>query len=350
MCVFALSLTALLPGFAHTAANTGPGLPKEPSEVFAAAAPFYDFTSPELKPWHLKATYQLYDEKGKPSEQGTFEYWWASPKVHRSSWTRPGASHTVWYIADGNHAHQEIGERLGFFEEKLHRLLLSPLPDSADLDPSKIRLNLESVSLDKVKVPCIMVIPHLPQNRKEIAVPIGSSPTYCFDSNMPILRFTYDYSSVTTEFGHIVKVQDRYLAREIHIVYGKRELFSANVDSITTISPSDPALIPPTDATVVKSDKVNIAATVMTGLLVKKQPPIYPPDAKDARISGIVLLQGTIGKDGIIRDLRVILSPSHLLSESALQAVSHWEYKPYLLNGEPVEVETTVTVIYTLGR
>jgi hypothetical protein len=77
----ALSLTALLPGFAQTAANAGPGLPQDPREIFAAAAPFYDFNSPDLKPWHLKATYQLYDEKGKPGEQGTYEYWWASRQV-----------------------------------------------------------------------------------------------------------------------------------------------------------------------------------------------------------------------------------------------------------------------------
>lgn len=349
ICILALSLTAVLPGFCQNAASAGPGLPKEPREVFAAAAPFYDFTSPELKPWHLKATYQLYDEKGKPSEQGTFEYWWVSPKVYRRSWSRPRASQTVWYTADGSHAHLETGERLGFFEEKLHRLLLSPLPDTIDLAPSKNRLDLKSLSLDKVKLPCIMVIPQT-QNGKILSATIGSYPTYCFDPNMPLLRFTYDYSSVTTEFGHIVKVQDRYLAREIHILYGKRNLLSATVDSITNLAPSDPALTPPTDATVVKFDKVNISAAVMTGMLVKKTAPIYPEGAKLAHISGTVLLQATIGKDGRIYDLRVILSSSPLLADSALHAVSHWEYKPYLLNGEPVEVETTVNVAYSLGN
>jgi len=61
--LFALILITALPGVAQTPANTAPDLPKEPREIFAAAAPFYDFNSPELKPWHLKATYQLYDER-----------------------------------------------------------------------------------------------------------------------------------------------------------------------------------------------------------------------------------------------------------------------------------------------
>ncbi len=62
-----------------------------------------------------------------------------------------------------------------------------------------------------------------------------------------------------------------------------------------------------------------------------------------------MVLQATIGTDGGIHNLHVLSSPSPLLAVSALWAVSHWEYKPYLLNGEPVEVETTVNVIYSLG-
>ena len=166
---------------------------------------------------------------------------------------------------------------------------------------------------------------------------------------MPILRFTFNFSSVTTEFNHIVKVQNRYLAHEVLLFYGERKVLFAQIDSITSLAPSDPALTPSTDATVVKFDKLQITAGVMNGMLLKKPAPIYPQSAKNARITGNVILHATIGKDGKIYDLHVILSPSPLLSDSAKEAVSHWEYKPYLLNGEPVEVETTVNVIYTLG-
>ncbi|MGA3160086.1 MAG: energy transducer TonB [Terracidiphilus sp.] len=345
----ALYLAVVLPGFAQTTASAGPGLPNDPREILAAAAPFYDFTSPELKPWHLKASYQLYDEKGKPNEQGTYEYWWAAPKVYRSTWTRPGVTHTEWHTADG-FAHQETGEQLGYFEEKLDSDFLSPLPSKILLDLSKSRLDRETISLGKVKVPCVMVIPLRVEGPKTENLPLGSSPTYCFDPQLPALLLTYDYSAVTTEFKHIVKVQNRYLARDIHVYYGKRELLSATVDAITSLDLSDPALTPSKDAIVVKFDKLQITSGVMNGMLLKKPAPIYPQIAKDARVSGTVLLQATIGKDGKIHDLRVILSASPLLIDSAKEAVSHWEYKPYLLNGEPVEVETTVNVIYTLGR
>jgi hypothetical protein len=83
--VFACFLMAGVAAFGQASADPAPGLPKEPREVFAAAAPLYDFSAAELQPWHLKVSYLLYDEAGKKSEPGTFEYWWASPQEHRST-------------------------------------------------------------------------------------------------------------------------------------------------------------------------------------------------------------------------------------------------------------------------
>jgi protein TonB len=94
--------------------------------------------------------------------------------------------------------------------------------------------------------------------------------------------------------------------------------------------------------------KVNISAGVAVGMLLQKTTPLYPPIAKAARVSGTVVLQATISKTGLIENLRVISGPA-MLQQAALDAVKTWRYRPYLLNNEPVEVETTVNVIFTLG-
>ncbi|HKS74825.1 MAG TPA: energy transducer TonB, partial [Terriglobales bacterium] len=94
--------------------------------------------------------------------------------------------------------------------------------------------------------------------------------------------------------------------------------------------------------------KVSISAGVEEGLLIQKTQPVYPPIAKAARVQGTVVLQATISKQGTITDLHVVSGPA-MLQQSALEAVRTWRYRPYLLNGEPVEVETTINVIYTLG-
>ena len=347
--IFVLCLAAALPVLGQPTFSTAPELLKEPREVFAVAAPFYDFTDAALKPWHLKATYQLYSEKGEPTEQGTYEYWWASPQVYRSTWTRAGTIQTDWHTADGKHAHQATGERLNFFEYKLQAALLSPLPTDSDLDPAKIRLDRETVSTGGAKLPCIMLIPLMPLQGHVKTVPLGLFPTYCFDPQMPVLRINYSLGTVTTEFNHIVKVQNRYLSREVLFFEGKRKILSATVDTIGGITPLDPAFVPASEGVRSNIRKVNLAAGVAVGLLVKKEAPVYPQDAKDAHISGTVVLQATIGLDGGIHDLHVVSTPWPSLAASALWSVSHWEYRPYLLDGEPVEVETTINVIYTLG-
>ena len=77
--------------------------------------------------------------------------------------------------------------------------------------------------------------------------------------------------------------------------------------------------------------------------------PVYPPLAKQARIQGVVLLEAVISKDGAIDNLRVI-SGHPLLTQAAIDAVKQWRYKPTLLNGEPVEVVTTITVNFAFSQ
>jgi len=94
--------------------------------------------------------------------------------------------------------------------------------------------------------------------------------------------------------------------------------------------------------------RIRVGGQVQTAKLVNKVTPVYPPLAKQARIQGTVRLQAVIAKDGSVVELQV-LSGHPLLVQAALDAVRQWRYHPTLLNGEPVEVVTTVDVIFTLS-
>ncbi len=83
--------------------------------------------------------------------------------------------------------------------------------------------------------------------------------------------------------------------------------------------------------------------------LISQTKPVYPPLAKQARIQGIVILEAVIGKDGMVSEIKV-LNGHPLLQQAAIDAVSQWKYKPTLLNGEPVEVVTTVTVNFAFQQ
>jgi TonB family protein len=106
-----------------------------------------------------------------------------------------------------------------------------------------------------------------------------------------------------------------------------------------------PAVIEPSQDT--QANPVHVSAGVMVGNALTKVQPIYPPEAKAARIQGTVLLAARIGKDGSIESLKLISGPPEL-TKSAWDAVKQWTYKPYLLNGEPTAVDTTITVNYSL--
>jgi protein TonB len=95
--------------------------------------------------------------------------------------------------------------------------------------------------------------------------------------------------------------------------------------------------------------KVRVSSGVAQGLLIRQVKPQYPALARQARIQGTVVLQAVIGKDGTVQNLRV-LSGHPMLTEAAIDAVKQWLYKPYSLNGEPVEVDTQIYVNFTLSE
>ncbi len=94
--------------------------------------------------------------------------------------------------------------------------------------------------------------------------------------------------------------------------------------------------------------RVRVSQGVSAGLLIRKVTPTYPPLARQARIQGTVVLQAEISKDGTIQNLQLI-SGHPMLAPAAIEAVKQWRYKPYLLNGEPVAVETQVVVNFSLS-
>ena len=94
---------------------------------------------------------------------------------------------------------------------------------------------------------------------------------------------------------------------------------------------------------------IRVGGQVQAANILRQTRPTYPPLAKAARVQGTVKFEATIAKDGTIQNLKLISGPP-LLVQSAMQAVQQWQYKPTLLNGEPVEVLTTIDVNFTLSQ
>lgn len=94
---------------------------------------------------------------------------------------------------------------------------------------------------------------------------------------------------------------------------------------------------------------IAVSSGVATGMLIRSTPPVYPSIAKAARVGGTVVVHATISKSGTLKDLHVVSGPA-MLQQAALDAVRTWRYRPYMLNNEPIEVETSVSVVFSLDK
>jgi TonB family protein len=325
-----------------------PDLPKDPAQIFAVAAPLYNLASPTLKPWHMKMSYQLYDDKNQPGDHGSYEYWWAGPGTYRSSWSRPGMKQTDWHV-DGKHYHFGSGPSLAFFERKLQSDLLTPLPSAEDLDPAKVLFDRREQTIGGLTLPCVMLVPKTRVHDSEKGwAPFGMFPTFCFNRENPILRASFAFGATSVVYNKIARTQGVLLARDLAISDGDRRVLTATIDEFNGIAADAAELVPRSEATPAP-EKVQLSAEIARGSLIKQVRPIYPYDAKNARIQGKVELHALIGTDGRVHELSVIDGPSTSIIASAMWAVSQWEYKPYLLNGQPVEVDTTLNVFFKIG-
>jgi len=108
-----------------------------------------------------------------------------------------------------------------------------------------------------------------------------------------------------------------------------------------------PVLVKPSEPAPVK--RIRVSAHVAEANLIHDVQPQYPPEAGRERVEGTVVLLAVIGTDGTVKDLRVESGPS-VLAQAAIDAVKQWRYKPYLLNGSPVEIDSRITINFTMSR
>jgi TonB family protein len=139
------------------------------------------------------------------------------------------------------------------------------------------------------------------------------------------------------------------LARDIRVTRQGRRFLNIHLETAEALEQIDEADFTHTRAIKASPRRIVVSSQVMQGNLINEVEPIYPENAKQNRLQGAVMLQVTIGEDGHVQDLRVISSPVKDFFSAAMDAVRQWTYKPFLLNGEAIQVQTTVNLMFNLG-
>ena len=297
-----------------------------------------------MKPWHLKLSFQLFDEKGKAAEIGAIEEWWSAPSMHKTVYTSPSYTGTEVQTKDGLYRSTAAASVPRLFQLALQQVV-HPMPSERDIADSKPDLRKETAG--KTPIDCIV----LTQPIKNVAyAPFGLFPTYCFDRDKDSLRTSYDFGSELTVRNKLGTFQQRTVVVDQTTLQNSITEITAHVEALQTMVPSESEFVPSADLEKIKQNQVTVGAGVIAGLKIGGANPSYPETARRNRISGSVALRARIGADGRIHALKIISTPDADLAIAALAAVREWTYKPYLLNGEPVAVETQITVNFAFAN
>ncbi|MGA2635813.1 MAG: energy transducer TonB [Terracidiphilus sp.] len=323
-------------------------MPSDPKELMLLAAKINGLTGDDVKPWHLKVSFTVFDGWGNASNKGTFEEFWASAHKYKTAYTSKTFSQTDYGT---EHGALRTGTQYSapILLTQISNEFVSPLPVDEKLI-EHLTFDLQKRKVVGNKCQCLTItgstdstLPHT-----------FTGPTYCLDLNIPLLRISMRGGEM---FQIVHKGDVSFQGRNLPLdLEGNRSLstvggapaFRAHLESVDALkSFNESDFTPPADA-IPAPIQVRIDSTKAQEQRLKQSAPIYPPIAQAARVEGTVVLKAIIGTNGRVIDLSIISGPA-MLQQAARDAVQTWTYKPYLLNGEPAEVNTTINVVFAPG-
>ena len=317
-------------------------LPENPRQFLDLATTVNGLASEKLGPWHIKATFQLLDQRGAERESGTYEAFWKSPLEYKMIYTSQSYNRTIWANASGNFATTDP-RWPGDIEWMIRRSLFDVVPGGFDRDQD---LHWRDATIG-VKVKCIDTVPiYVYQSAQEI-------PFYCFDPGVPVIRFSSEVGRFyQATFNNIVSAWGVYIARDVELLHGGRAYFRLHLETLEPLSESgedifraDAAALPVARRMVVDSDLRDMHTTVMNGIpnstnAIVKQPYVKTPMPNSPISSDReVIVEVLVNKKGKVADARAIRGDA-FREVGAVSAARTWEFKPYVVQGEPMEFYT----------
>jgi TonB family protein len=340
------------------------------TDFLTQAAKSYGLNDRDQQPWRMRVRFQRFDTSGNVVDRGSYEELRVNRFRYRLGFESSFFTQTEYGTENGI---LRTGKRTSPPPplSLLRTAIVRPIADAEII--SRFARNSESSfikvqqrEVDGTNLRCFDLI--------LLRAPAPSAPSYCFDDSDALVQFPVGFPGMgEATWKDTIDFRGRHLPRDLVIKWAGVAVLSTHIESIEDLTAADEAelqapadagppeasifgiagiegSIPPPGAPGIHGampKKVNISAGVAAANLVARVEPIYPPIAKAARVQGTVVLQALLGKDGQVEELRVVSGPA-MLQQGALDAVKQWTYRPYLLNGEPVEVLTTVNVIFTL--
>lgn len=276
------------------------------------------------QPWHLVIAYDQFDEDGDNVHSGVVEEWWAGPKKYKMSYKSDTLNQTDYATEQGLY---RLGDQRwpNRVEMQARSEVVNPFAFAATLQ------NVKVSSIERTFGPhvlhCIIF-----ERSGVISVPAQ----YCFDRNGTELRYVRGEGWYQTAYNDIVQIEGRNIARRVEVTDGGHRFLSIQVRTIEAVPRLDEKeLVPPGEA-------VSLTGQRVIGVNPKPVQTIFPEWPSSVRQQHFsIAVQIVIGKDGRVVSAHALSGPPDAF-KAAEAAVRKWRYQPYLVLGEPAEVETKV--------
>jgi hypothetical protein len=346
---FALVLVVLR-GFGQTAAaptqpvaQTAPAqsasakveMPSDPAALLALAAKKNGLQNAGSAPWHLKATYELLDDKGAVKETGTFEEFWVSGNEYKLSYASPSFNQVVYSTKQGLFQSGSVRWPDGA-ASSVQEALFPALPSETALKKNKLGAADKRVGTADLK--CVSI-------KYDSATAPSYINTYCFDRSLPALRIIGSTLGTNQSlFNDVRSFHGTYVARDTSISRFGKPFEKVHVDSLESQQAvEENVLALSSDARAVHN--VSLATAVkVPGKIRHPASAECHLDAKPAGVQGTTVeVLALIKKDGSVADLAAVSGPP-LLRKPAEDCVREWVFDPFLADGMPFEPTIAVDV------
>ena len=278
----------------------------------------------DLKPWHIVISFDEFDEDADNVNSGVFEELWMTPAKYKTRYTSDKLNQTDYVNEQGLF---RVGDQRWPrpVELQVRSEVVDPFYYAATLNGFHTR-NVER-RFDPNVLDCVLLESDT----------ISSPPTqYCFGHGNSALRYTRGEGWFQTAYNDVVSFQGRNVAREVEVTDGGKAHLKLKVQKLETASSADPKdLQPPPDATNLRGKR--LSGVSLTTLHMEF--PKWPSSMRGQHFAVTVAL--VIGKDGRVIEARAVDGPTGAFA-AAEDAARKWIFRPYLVAGEPAEVETKI--------
>ena len=310
-------------------------MPSDPAALLELAAKKNGLQNAGSAPWHLKATYELLDDKGAAKETGTFEEFWVSGNEYKQSYASPTFNQVVYSTKQGLFQSGSVGWP-DFAASSVLEALFPELPSETDLKKNKLGAADKRIGTADLK--CVSI-------EHDSAVVPSYISIYCFDRALPALRIVGSTRGTNQSlFNDVSSFHGAYVARDISINRFGKPFLKVHVDCLESQQAVEGnVLAPSSDARAVHNASLATAVKVL-GKIRHPASAECHLDAKPAGVQGTTVeVFALIKKDGSVADLSAVSGPS-LLRKPAEDCVREWVFDPFLADGMPFEPTIAVDV------